>query len=276
MAGMQLSRAPAPCLRPFVRSIWLSAPEAGPLVRPAREHVVPTGGMHLVFRLSGPALRLFRHDTDAQGFTVGHAIVGGARSAFHVRDVSVPTRSVGAMLQPGAALALFGAPEDALAERHTSLDALWGAAAALALERLHAAATPAVQLQRFEQLLAERLSLCVSGLHPALAQALSQLEGGAVNIRELVRQSGYSHRHFISLFRGATGLAPKQMGRVLRLRNALARLAAEPRMPWAGLAHEANYSDQSHFHREFLGIVGVTPEAYRRAAPLAPHHVPLA
>ena len=40
------------------------------------------------------------------------------------------------------------------------------------------------------------------------------------------------------------------------------------------LALEAGYSDQSHFNRDFLEIAGMTPQAYRRAAPTSPHHVP--
>ncbi len=179
------------------------------------------------------------------------------------------------MLEPGAALALFGAPEDALAERHTPLDALWRAGAGLALERLRAAASPVTQLQMLEALLAERLAGHAHGLHPAVAQALALLGGDSAKVRELVRQSGYSHRRFIALFRAGTGLAPKEYSRVLRLGRALERLSAEPSLSWAELAHEALYSDQSHFHREVVAIAGVTPQALRRAAPLAMHHVPI-
>ncbi|MFS2055695.1 AraC family transcriptional regulator, partial [Variovorax sp. CT11-76] len=84
----QLTRAPVPHLRLFVRQVWAWAPgaEGTGVERPgAREHVLPTGGMHLVFRLSGPPLRLFDHAADTEGHTCGHAIVGGARSSFYLR-----------------------------------------------------------------------------------------------------------------------------------------------------------------------------------------------
>jgi len=107
----QLTRLPVPCLRPYVRLMWASAPASAAAEQPgAREHVLPTGGMHLVFRLSGPPLKLFGGPGDVHGQTCGHAIVGGARAASYMRDVSVATRSVGAQLQPGAARALLGAP----------------------------------------------------------------------------------------------------------------------------------------------------------------------
>ncbi|MET3180941.1 UNVERIFIED_ORG: AraC-like DNA-binding protein [Variovorax guangxiensis] len=277
---MQLTRLPSPHLRPFVRLMWASAPAEKPAERPgAREHVLPTGGMHLVFRLGGPPLRLFRNGADADGFTVGHAMVGGARSAFFVRDVSIQTHSVGVMLHPGAARALLGAPEGALAECHTPLDALWGADAGFALEQLQGAASLEHQLAILEALLSARLAArAMHGLHPAVAQALASLssaddDGQAVAIRELVKQSGYSHRRFIELFRGMTGIAPKQYARMLRFDRVLGQFVLDPTRPWVELALEAGYSDQAHFNREFLAIAGMSPQAYRRAAPASSRHV---
>ncbi|MFM9923336.1 AraC family transcriptional regulator [Variovorax sp. H27-G14] len=284
---MQLTRLPAPHLRPFVRLLWTSSPRGTPLARPgAREHVLPTGGMHLVFRMGGPPLRLFRNDADAQGFTVGYAMVGGTRSAFFVRDVSVETPSVGVMLQPGAARALLGAPEDALADCHTPLDALWGADAGFALEQLHSTDAPARRLAIVEALLTARLGAhsaarALHGLHPAVAHALASLSGAiahgheaqAGTIGQLVRHSGYSHRRFIALFRGMTGLAPKQYARMLRFDRVLAQFAIEPGQPWVDLALQAGYSDQAHFNRDFMTIAGMSPQAYRRAAPSASRHV---
>ncbi|WP_076998411.1 AraC family transcriptional regulator [Variovorax sp. KK3] len=271
---MLLTRDPCPRLRPFVRSVWVSVPDAaGRATRSPREHVLPTGDMHLVLRLSGPPLRLFTSPADTAGHTVGHAIVGGARSVFYARDVSVPTRSVGAQLRPGAALALLGLPADALAGQHTPLDALWGDAAVQgALQRVHDAIGPKAQLSVFETLLAERLAPQPRAMHPAVAQALAGL-GGGLPVRALVEASGYSHRRFITLFREATGLAPKEWQRVRRLQRLMSDEPARPERRWVALALEAGYSDQSHFNRDFLEIAGMTPQAYRRAAPDAPNHV---
>lgn len=270
---MLLMRAPGPLLRPCVRSMWAMEPAAAASNTPLREHVLPTGDMHLVFRLSGPPLRLFAGTADAAGHTVGYAIVGGVRSTFYARDVSVPTRSVGAQLRPGAARALFGLPAHELAERHTPLDALWGAAAVQeALERVHAAGALATQLAVLEALLAERLRVRPQAMHPAIAQALARLGGGAP-IGELVAASGYSHRRFIALFRDAAGLPPKRLERVLRFQRVMAAWTGTDTLPWIELALQAGYSDQPHLNRDFLEIAGMTPQAYARASPASPNHV---
>lgn len=272
---MLLTRSPGPRLRPFVRSLWVSAPDGrSSLAMPPREHVLPTGDMHLVLRLSGPPLRLFAGAADTAGYTVGYAIVGGARSIFYVRDVSVATGSVGAQLRPGAAHALFGLPAGELAQRHTPLEALWGHGAVQeALERVHAAGSPGARLAVFETLLAERLAPQPQAMHPAVAGALAGL-GDGLPIRALVQASGYSHRRFITLLRDAAGLAPKQLQRVQRLQRVMAAGPGARALPWVELALQAGYSDQSHFNRDFLEIAGMTPQAYRRAAPASPNHVP--
>jgi AraC-like DNA-binding protein len=228
--------------------------------------------MHVVIRLGHP-LRVFDALEDARGRTVGHAVVGGARSTSYLRDVSAPSRSVGAQLQPGAGPALLGVPADELAGRHTPLGDLWGRAAADLRERLLAVADPERRLDLFEAALVSRLA-SGPGLHPAVAHALARF-AAAPEVGAVVRESGYSHRHFVALFRRAVGLAPKAYCRVLRLGDAIALAAARPAARGADLALAAGYSDQAHMNREFRALAGLSPGAYREAAPALPHHVPL-
>jgi AraC-like DNA-binding protein len=271
---MLLKRYPPPALRPFVKSLWVS--DQTNVQRPVeltREHVLPTGEMHLVFRLSDQPLHLFKDDEDATGHILGCAIVGGARSTFYVRDISKPSCSVGAQLLPGAAKLLFGMPADELAERHTLLEDIWGHSADSTREQLIEAGSPERRLDLLESLLAARLPT-VRGLHPAVAQALEQF-WTTTDVRQVVMASGYSHRQFIALFRRAVGLTPKLYCRILRFQEALKRYAADPSVSLVDLAVDAGYSDQPHFTREFREFAGVTPEQYRKVSPTSSHHVPV-
>jgi hypothetical protein len=121
-----LSRAPRPILQPFVETLWaVEATSASPSAPARREHVLPTGQMHLAFRLSGDPLRLFVGANDTTGYLVGDAVVGGARVSHYIRLVQ-PGCSVGAQLHPGAAETLFGVPADEIAGRHTPLPGFLG------------------------------------------------------------------------------------------------------------------------------------------------------
>lgn len=269
---MLLTRHPRAPLRPFVKILWvMDETQEARSIKADREHVLPTGDMHLVFRLSDRPLRLFDNVADAYGRTLGHAIVGGVRTTFYVREISEPAFSVGAQLNPGAAGVLFGMPADELAERHTRLDDLWGSSAALAREQLLDARGSEQQLDMLESVLASRLPK-VKGIHPAVAQALEQFTT-TDSVRDVVSQSGYSHRRFIALFGREVGLTPKLYCRVRRFRRALERAAADPSVSLVDLALEAGYADQSHLSREFKEFSGVTPGEYREISPSFAHHV---
>jgi AraC-like DNA-binding protein len=265
-------RLPLPRLRPFIKDLWISGRGAPADGTEAREFSLPTGVMHLVFRVGGGPVLLFDRADDARARNLGSEVVGGTRSSFYVRDISTAAISVGAQLQPGAAQALFGAPASELAERHTPLADLWGPRAAEARERLAEAGSPERMVDTLEAILAERLPR-IRALHPAVALALERFTM-AGRVEAVVEETGYSHRRFIALFAQSVGLTPKRYARVLRFNGALRRLAANAQARWVDVALDAGFSDQSHFAREFVAFAGMTPEQYRRAAPPHSHHVP--
>ncbi len=260
---MHLYRAPPARLRPFVSVVWATDGASRARRLGARERALPTGAMHLAMRLSEHPVRVFDGPAAREARVVAHAVVAGARTAPYVRDIPGPVRSVGAQLRPGACELLFGVPAGELAERHTALEDLWGAAAVALRDRLHESGTLDQQLALFESAFAARLPR-VRGLHPAVAQALDWFNRRS-DIAEVVRQTGYSHRYFIALFRDAVGLTPKRYCGIRRFRRALARLVANPSVALSAAAVDEGYSDQAHFTREFRRFAGMPPGAYRRA-----------
>jgi hypothetical protein len=150
---------PHPQLAGLIKTAWFSAPaQNGGARAQAREHVMPTGLMHLVFRLDGPAVRIFKDAADTTGAQLGHALVGGARAGFYAKDVAEPAHAIGMQLLPGAAQALLGLPADELAGRHVRLEDVWGSSAGLMREQLLAAPTPQGKLRTLEALLLRRLA----------------------------------------------------------------------------------------------------------------------
>ncbi len=236
-----------------------------------REHVLPTGKMHIVFRLAGPPLKIYRDAADALGTSIGGPVLGGARAGFYMKEVAAPVLSVGVQLMPGAAQALFGVSAAELAGRHTPLSELWGAHADSVLQQLSEESDPFRQLQRLEALLAARLPREAT-LHPRLVPILGNATH-ALSIEDTVRESGYSHRGFISLFRHATGFSPKRYARLMRFQALLAAIGKAPAVSLSELALAAGYSDQAHMTREFREFSGLTPFQYHALAPVAAHHV---
>lgn len=267
---MDLIRPPAVALQPFVQCLWFK--QAVPSPAP-RERVLPTGTMHIAFRLAPEPVRVYRSDDDANGHALAWGVVGGARSSAFFKDVSIPARSVGAMLRPGAAMVLLGCRADSLAERHLPLSACWGESARRLSECLVRIGDAEEALALFEAALLTRLPR-VRALHPAVAAALEHFSDGEP-VAAAHEASGYSQRGFIALFRREVGLAPKRYCRVLRLQQALAHWNEAPAIDLADLALRAGYSDQAHFQREFRALTGITPGTFRVLSPSRSHHVPL-
>lgn len=266
---MLLARAPRGLLRPFVQRVWISdADTPAARAHSHREHVLPTGAMHLVLRLDEEPVRVWSES--GQALELGGAVIGGVRSSYYVKDAR-PARTVGAQLEAAASLPLLGVPASELAERHTRLDDVWGPAAALLRERVREARSPEAALACFESALSARLPR-LRALHPAVALALARFDGMA-EIGGVVADTGLSHRRFSTLFQEAVGLAPKRYCRVLRFQRAIAGVVAGE--PLAAIAADTGYSDQAHLTREFQALAGVSPGAYRHISPEHHHHVPL-
>lgn len=260
-----MQRAPTALLRPFVRTLWATeGDEAGGDA--SIEHVLPTGTMHVVIRLSDVPVVVFEGDVPR---VIGPAVIGGARSTYYAKRVT-PSASVGAQLLPGAASLLFGVPASELAERHTPLGDVLAGATSLR-DRLGEARSLAARLDAFEAYLLERLP-SLRPPHPAVAEALARI--GRESVADAVRRSGYSHRGFVALFRGAVGLTPKVFARVMRFQRAVDHVRS-PGVSLAAAAHDAGYADQAHFSREFGAMAGISPARYRDLRVASPNHVPI-
>jgi AraC-like DNA-binding protein len=276
-----LARAPRGPLRPFVQRVWVSDAEASSAVSAAgREHVLPTGSMHIVLRLDDEPVRLWSQG--GHELELGIAVIGGIRSSYYVKDAR-PARTIGAQLHAAASLPLLGIPAGELAERHTRLDDVWGAATATLRARLQEAPTPEAALACFEAALSARLPR-LRAVHPAIAHALACFDGLAGAslhghpkprdpVGHVVADTGLSHRRFLTLFEQAVGLTPKRYCRVLRFQHAIAGVMAGE--PLGAVAIDAGYSDQAHLTREFQALAGVSPGAYRDISPERDHHVPV-
>ncbi|HET9942181.1 MAG TPA: AraC family transcriptional regulator [Terriglobia bacterium] len=270
-----IQRAPGPALKPFIAFLWASMHPSTPerLMLAERERMIPSGGMHLVFRVSDQPIRVFKSITDPESEAFYFGALGGIRSTYYVKDIARNACTVGASLRPGACQALFGIPANEVSGRHVALENLWGMEARLLSERLQETGELAQRLDILECFLVSRLS-DPSELHPAMAHALNRFSASS-HIARLVQETGYSHRHFIQLFRETVGTSPRTYSRLLRFQKTLRRGIDTTKLRWIDVALEAGYADQAHFNREFRQLTGITPTEYllTRAEDLG--HVPI-
>lgn len=249
-----------PELRPFVDVLWQTdSGETQP--KWSRVRALPTGAMHIAFRLfDNPPIKIFADVNDDQGFDGGLAVVNGFRSEYYIRSTTGKCQSVGVMLKPEAFPVLFRCHADELAHRHTQLGDLWSGVD-LIVERLSEASSES-RLETLQEILVERLSGTAT-VRPEINLAVAEIKQGGKSIRDIVRQSGYSHRRFNELFRRAVGVNPKTFSGIHRFKKLLGQLS-DSSEPLSVLALRAGYSDQAHMTREFRRFSGISPGEYQR------------
>lgn len=274
---MTVSRAPHPRLRPLIERLWTTDSQGRPdtfglLNDFGLEAVLPTGLCHLAIRCGAP-YRIFEPGDMSGPRTVSCGVIGGPRSRRYIKAIGAAGPSVGALLSPGAIPVLFGVPASDLAERHTALEDVWGAEAHRLVDALAECREPAARLNVLEaHLMAKQGTMRVTGLHPAIAEALTGM-GPTARITAIRAHSGLSRRQFDALFREGVGLTPKRCQRLVRFRAALTQLSKDTAL--ADIALAAGFSDQAHFQNDFRDITGVTPGHYRSLQTASPYHLPL-
>lgn len=81
-----------------------------------------------------------------------------------------------------------------------------------------------------------------------------------VSLDELARISHLSPFHLLRVFRNTVGLPPHEY--LINLRIERAKLLLKKGHAIAQVAYHTGFTDQSHFHRQFKRLVGVTPGLY--------------
>ena len=98
-----------------------------------------------------------------------------------------------------------------------------------------------------------------------MVHALRRLEAahGELPLEALADICGFTSRTLRSALIRGTGLGPKQLSRVLRLRRALDLIRAGV-TPLSAAAIDSAFADQAHMVREFRQLLGPTPAALNK------------
>ena len=183
---------------------------------------------------------------------VGSQIVGANTTAFVV-PVADETYMLGARIRPGAAPALLGIEAEALRDERVGLELAIGSESAGLDAAVEGDGDPVRELEGW---LARRAAVAELP-DPLIGAAVHRLGTSADDVNGLARELGVSARGLRRRMTAAVGYGPKRLGRVLRLRRALAAARAGDEL--GRVAFDAGYADQAHFSGDCRELAGVPP-----------------
>jgi AraC-like DNA-binding protein len=254
------THVPAQPLSEFVDWFWFFE---GLDVPHRRERVLPDGSTELVINLDDSRRKLFDREQPHRFQTFHRAWVSGARSDYILIDVLPQSSMIGVHFKPGGLVPFLKMPASELTGQVIELDTLWGRDAADLRDRLLEANGVRVRFHVLEEFLLRRAVRPLTH-HPAVAHALGEWRQAmsAVRVRQVADSLGFSHKHFIDLFRDAVGLTPKRYCRVRRFQQALTGINRGQSVDWTEVALDAGYYDQAHFVHDFTAFSGLKPSEY--------------
>jgi AraC-like DNA-binding protein len=157
---------------------------------------------------------------------------------------------------------LLGLPLQELAYRNLAVEKVWGREGRLLLDRLAGTRSAGARLDLVEAFVRTR-ALCPDTVPPVVAGAVALLNRhrGRLGAAELAQRLGYGRQYVHQQVSRHLGLPPRTLARLLRFQAVAAAVRAGrvARVGWAGLAAAGGYADQSHLHREFRALAGMTP-----------------
>jgi AraC-like DNA-binding protein len=227
---------------------------------------VPGGGAHRVLP-DGAADWLFVLDGAITAGPASNetrppgAYLVGAMTTAAVPVLAPGTELFAVRFQPGGLAAALEAPIAGWTDRTGLLSEALGAADVPGPASVRSATSHRARRHQLNRWLRRRRAAGRLEKRERLRRGLAiiRAEHGDVRVGDLARAVGWSSRHLLRRVRAATGLTPRQLGRIARLRHALERARAGTDSGWAACALAAGYADQAHLVREAQALAGQTP-----------------
>lgn len=255
---------PLPALQDLVATMWYGAGE----VHYARDRILPSGQSQLLINL-GPTQYRIAAGPPERRIPFRDIWYSGLHQGPVDTEAPHGNALLGIAFTAQGSYPWLASDLGDYANRIVALSDALGDGVLDLRERLLNTQDLAMRFTCLESWLLARLRPAVA-VHPAVRWALRRIIStrGLVSVESLSGETGYTRKHLNALFQRQVGLGPKALAQVHRFRHAIDTLAQRDQVPWAELAADCGYYDQSHLLRDFKAHSGYAPsDLLRRARP---------
>ncbi len=240
------------------------------------ERLLPEGVVEIVIDLTDDPKLIFDNHTLKPAQSCRKSWISGMRSRYISIGVGRRSAMFVIRFRRGMAWRFLQMPMAEIDDMVVDAEQVLGASFSSMRQRLMDAESIEQKFIIAERCILERMK-SGSETHPAIQYTLHQMlsNPSTATINEIVRKTGYSHKHFLSLFGKHVGLTPKQFLRIAKFQQAVRDIESRSHIHWTQLAHDCGYYDQAHFINDFKEFSGFSPTDYMYAKGEFVNYVPL-
>jgi len=226
------------------------------------ERMVPTGHVYIMFEFDSFVRNTYDNDSLETNKTFTKAWISG----MHRNYISISSHKNSEMLviqfKPYGTYPFLHFPLQNLNEKILPAEEVLGAEILILHEKMYKLETVQDKFDMIEKWLRSRFRK--DKTPPTnLVDALNQLQTEpASNCNHIVESYSNTQKHLIDQFKKYVGLTPKYYQRILRFSEILKQIHQEKSIEWAQIAYQCNFSDQSHFIKEFKHFSGLNPKEF--------------
>ena len=244
-------------LNQWVQFVWISKGENDT----TKSKILPNGAIELILNFGDKQKTLKEGTLKTDRYFTKYWVAGLQSKPIIIQSLS-DTNLIGIRFLPGGAYPFFKSPVSELSDKvveanwmKKELNELRKTIGNLSdLDKITTLVTDYL-LKKFDDTVLSNEAV----MYVAREIFLSENE---VSIDKLVKKAGYSHKHFLSLFKKQVGTSPKNLQRIARLQRIIQMVKAKPEIKWTDILYQFSFYDPAHFNHDFRDMTGMTPEQY--------------
>lgn len=246
-----------PPLDQLIQFVWVSKGENDQ----TKTKILPNGAIELILNFGKTQHLLDTETLQIKSSYEKYWFAGLQTHPIIIQSLD-DTNLVGIRFLPGGAYPFLKFPASQLTNK--VVEAIW---LAEELDALKSEINDLSSLERITCIIQAYLSKKFDGTYPLNESVKYVTEKiispeSEITVTDLVKKSGYSHKHFIQLFKKQVGTSPKNLQRIIRLQRIIQIAKNNPQLKWSDILFQFPFHDAAHFAHDFKSLTGMSPDTY--------------
>ncbi len=228
------------------------------------ERIVPTGHVFVIFEFDDIVRNTYDNETLKTLKTFSKVWVSGAHRNFLSISAHQHSEMLAIQLKPTGAFPFLHCPVQQLNDKVVSAEEVFGEEIFAIRNKLLLAETPQTKFEFVATWLTHRFDPRKEPPEHLLTFIERLQKEPVSNLKKIIDSYPATQKQLIEHFKKYVGLTPKYYHRIVRFNEILKKIKHKESLSWANIAYSCDYSDQSHFIKEFFLFSGYNPQEFIR------------